>query len=160
MTAGGFLRVRNWEKYQNADLAKKSGADGLAWVKLWTRDDYELSQESYLVRLLFVEILKLAGREMNAIPNDLNWISSRCDMNVKDVAKGLDVLLKQGWLSQTKSNRRSRQHSRQSSRPEVEVEVEEKSTSATPLTLLKSPCPECDCAPGVHASYCSLRKQA
>jgi len=119
-----FYRVRNWERYQNADVAKKSPNGVLPWVKLWTKEDYELDREPYHVRLLFVELLKLAGREMNAIPSDLNWISTRCGMAPEDVAEGVAVLLRKGWLSETKTNRRSRQHSRGRSRPEVEVEVE------------------------------------
>jgi len=152
-----FYRVRNWERYQNADVAKKSPNGVLPWVKLWTKDDYELGLESYLVRLLFVELLKLAGREMNAIPNDLNWISRRVDMPPKHVSEGVARLLKLGLLSETKTGRRSRQRSRVVSRPEVEVEKRRDSARARGSfpngPVLVAVCPCCGVGGG-HATDC------
>lgn len=112
-----YYRIKNWEKFQNADVAKKSPNGVLPWVKLWTHDDYDLGKQPYYVRLLFVEMLKLAGREMNAIEADLGWISSRVEMAPEDVSQGIVVLLKEGWLSETKTARRSRNESRFTSRP-------------------------------------------
>jgi hypothetical protein len=34
-----YYRIRNWEKYQNADVAKKSPNGVLPWIKLWTKED-------------------------------------------------------------------------------------------------------------------------
>ena len=106
-----YLRFRNWERYQNADLAKKSSA-GLAWVKLWTKYDPELAALPQSARLLFYELLRLAGRELNAIPNDMNWISGNTGLPLNQVVKGIDLLVKGAWLSETKTARRSRKVSR------------------------------------------------
>lgn len=106
-----YLRFRNWSRYQNADLAKKS-PHGLAWIKLWTRHDAELAALSVPTRLLFYELLKLAGLERNAIERDLNRISSLTGIPLKQVVKGVDELLQGAWLSETKTNRGSRVVSR------------------------------------------------
>jgi len=128
-----YLRFRNWKRYQNADLAKKSHG-GLAWVKLWTIRDEELMALTPTTRLLFYELLKLAGREMNAIPNYMNFISGHTGLTLKQTVNGVQTLLEGAWLSETKTKRNSRNESRKVSRVtldrEVEVEVEEESSKA------------------------------
>ena len=103
----GYLRVSNWERYQNADVFKKSHGRP-PWVKLFVRRDLELDQCCIEARILFYELLKVAGDYANVMSNDLNWISSETRLPLKVVVKGLPVLRKGAWLSETSSPRRSR----------------------------------------------------
>lgn len=102
-----FLRIRNWEHYQNADVFKKSGGTP-PWCKLYTRRDIDLDQACLEARLLFVELLKCASEYGNVMRGDPEWIARETRMPIAAVVKGLPVLLKGAWLSESKTPRRSR----------------------------------------------------
>jgi hypothetical protein len=154
-----YLRIKNWEHYQNADVFKKSGGRP-PWVKLFIRRDLELDGCCIEARILFYELLKVSGDYANVISNDLKWISTETRLPLNVVAKGLPVLLQGAWLSETKSPRRSRKI-RESFATRSRTEVEKKSTSAKAqkgkLHLVAEACPECFCGGGLHTVECSSR---
>ncbi len=104
-----FLRVRNWEHYQNADIFKKAKGKP-PWVKLYTAmlDDRELLALDLPTQLLFDRLLLLAAKHANAIPNDSEWIANQISMERGHVVKGCAKLLKGAWLRETKTTRDSR----------------------------------------------------
>ncbi len=104
-----FLRIRNWEHYQNADIFKKAKGKP-PWVKLYTAmlDDHELLALDPVTQLLFDRLLLLAAKTANAIPSDPEWIANRVGIKRESVTKGCAVLLKGAWLSETKTDRGSR----------------------------------------------------
>lgn len=119
--------VVNFWKYQNADVWKKSKTHP-PWFKHFVHHDRELDKLPVVARLLFVEILKSATRHSNVLENDLNWLCGETRIAPDEIAEALPLLLKGGWLSETKSTRRSRHPSREnredSREQEVEVEVD------------------------------------
>jgi hypothetical protein len=104
----GYLAIRNWQRYQHKDIFKKSRGRP-PWIKFYSSllDDDELSELELSTRLLFCLLLLLAARKRNAILNDSEWIGNKIEMQPELVAKGVATLLKGGWLSQTKTPRRS-----------------------------------------------------
>jgi hypothetical protein len=104
-----YLRVRNWGRFQNKDIFKKS--DGSPpWVKFYVKllDDYEFSRLPYGTQLTYLKLLLVAARKRNAIPNDLEWLVKQTAMDAGTLLEAITVLLQEGWLSQTKSKRESR----------------------------------------------------
>jgi len=148
--SSSYLRVRNWERYQNADVFKKSNGRP-PWCKLFTRRDLELDEASLEARLLFFELLRVASEYVNVMRNDLNWISRETRLPVEAVAKGLPELLNGAWLSETKTPRRSRKI-RESIATRKEVDEDKYSAGAE-----KGECPECFCGGGLHTVECSRR---
>lgn len=139
-----YLRIRNWERYQNADVFKKSGGKP-PWVKLFVRRDLELDEACIEARILFYELLKVAGEYANVMSNDLNWISRETRLPLDVVVKGLPVLRKGAWLSETKSARRSRKiREKFSTREEVDEDKD-----------LVAECPECEQPAPNHIDGCS-----
>ena len=104
-----YLRVRNWEHFQNADIFKKSHGCP-PWIKFYTAmlDDYELSRLDYGVQLAYLKLLLVAAKTSNAIPNDLEWLAKQTGIDQGTMLEAVAVLLEGAWLSQTKSPRRSR----------------------------------------------------
>ncbi len=135
-----YLRIRNWEHYQNADIFKKAKGKP-PWVKLYTAmlDDYELLRLDLVTQLLFDRLLLLAAKNANAISNDSQEIANRVGIPADQVAKGIAELLKGAWLSETKSNRGSRKPRESFSPKKLDVEVERES----PKSPLDFKCREC-----------------
>lgn len=125
-----YLRVRNFWNYQNADAWKKAKANKKghkhpAWCKLYVARDFELDAERPIVRLVFLELLKLATIYANVIPNNSQLIANAISLPPKDVAQAIEELLNGAWLTETQSARRSREPSRKiPDQIEVEIEVE------------------------------------
>ena len=107
----GYLSVENFWKYQNADVWKKSKTHP-PWFKHYVHRDAELDKLPPATRLLFFELLGAATRYSNVIEDDLNWLYAETRIDPKLIREGLAQLLKGGWLSRTKTRRRSRQLSR------------------------------------------------
>jgi hypothetical protein len=104
-----YLRVRNWEKLQNADIFKKShGCPPWIKFKVDFLDDYEIGLLSYATQLVYLKLLLVAAKTSNAIPNDIEWLAKQTGMDAGTILEGVTVLLEGAWLSQTKSPRRSR----------------------------------------------------
>jgi hypothetical protein len=106
-----YISVTNFWEYQNSDVWKKCKGHP-PWFKHYVHRDRELDKLSLGARLLFWELLAAATRYQNVLEADLSWICSETRMAPEVVAESLPVLVKGGWLSQTKSKRRSREPSR------------------------------------------------
>ncbi len=135
-----YLRIRNWEHYQNADIFKKAKGKP-PWVKLYTAmlEDDDLLRLDLVTQLLFDRLLLLAARNANAISNDSQEIANRVRIPADQVAKGIQELLKGAWLSETKTARGSRK----SSRKILPLEVRSKKLEESPKSPLDFKCGEC-----------------
>lgn len=114
-----YLRVRSFWEYQNADVWKKAKANKgghrhPAWCKLFVQSDLELQSQKPMVRLVFYELLKLATQYANVIPNESQAIAKAISVPPKETRQAVSVLLKGGWLEETKTARVSRAPSRKS----------------------------------------------
>lgn len=130
-----YLRVTNFWEYQNADAwnkagEKKRGPRRPTWCKLFVYRDDELDRQPAHVRLVFLELLRLATLYANAIPNDSQRIANEIRVDPKLVSKALTDLEKGGWIKGSKTARFSRKPSRKTRALDVEVEIE---TPQTPL---------------------------
>lgn len=148
----GFLRIRNWEKFQNADIFKKSHGRP-PWVKFFVHNDVELQALSVPTRLLFFELLKVAGRYANAFPNDSQWLVGEVRMDESSISQGLEELRSGGWLSHSKTTRRSRKILEKSEsvgenkeNRREEIKPPSPPSGKAPKTSVASGkrCPECD----------------
>lgn len=101
----GYLSVANFWKYQDKGAWKKSKTHP-PWFKHFVHRDRELDRLPLPARLLFFELLGAATRYSNVLEADLNWISAETRIGPEQIAESLPLLLKGGWLSQTKSRRR------------------------------------------------------
>ena len=125
----GYLSVRNFWRYQNADVWKKAKGHP-PWFKHYCHRDRELDALEPLARLLFYELLGAATRNSNVLEDDLKWIWAETRVEPETVAEHLPTLIKGGWLSQTQTPRRSRKPSRQTrDDPLALIEEEEESTN-------------------------------
>lgn len=127
--ADGYLRVRNFWEYQNADAwkkaqANKNGPQHPAWCKLHHRRDYEIDTLPIVTRLVWLELLRLATVYANAIPNDSQLIANAISIDSQAVSESIHTLLKGRWLQESKTSRLSRKPSRKNLPLEVEVEVD------------------------------------
>lgn len=126
-----YLSVSNFWKYQNADVWKKSKTHP-PWFKHYVHRDPELDKLPVCARLLFWELLAAATRYSNVLEADLNWLYAETRVEPERIAEMLPLLLEGGWLSETKSRRRSRKSSREYREGSVEqqrTETEEDSVS-------------------------------
>jgi hypothetical protein len=89
----GFVRVRNWEKFQHYKDRNPP------WIKLHTEllDNYEFASLQDASKLLAMCTWLLAARSNNKIPCDPAWIQSRC--NLKSLPD-LEPLLASGFLEE------------------------------------------------------------
>lgn len=101
-----YLSVSNFWKYQDRNAWKKTKTHP-PWFKLYVHRDRELDALPQLARLLFYELLACATRNSNVLEADLNWIWAETRVEPETIREYLPVLLKGGWLSQTKSARRA-----------------------------------------------------
>jgi hypothetical protein len=104
-----YLRVDNFERYQNADIFKKSGGRP-PWVKFY-RDlllDDDLLELSYPAQLLFDRLLLVAAGCRNAMSSDPEWLARRTGIDAATISAEIPKLVQGGWLKQTRSRRRSR----------------------------------------------------
>lgn len=114
-----YLRIKSFWDYQNADVWKKARANKgghrhPAWCKLFVQSDLELQSQRPMVRLVFYELLKLATRHANVIPNESEALAKAMSTPPKETREAITVLLQGGWLEETKTARASRAPSRKS----------------------------------------------
>jgi hypothetical protein len=102
---GEFLRVRNWEKYQDANLAAKYRESGgvLPWMKQMTNrlDDYEYTRLHPLSRYIWCECIGLAAKYgPDRLPNDAGWLQERMHASFlgDQFEASLQELVKHGFL--------------------------------------------------------------
>ncbi len=94
-----YLSVRNWERYQHYRDRRP------IWIKFYVEllDDVELRRLPVATRLLWDQILLLAARLDNAIPNDAEELSFLTRIPQKAVAVGIKQLVAGRWLSEKRS---------------------------------------------------------
>lgn len=145
----GYLSVTRFWDYQNADVWKKAKGHP-PWFKHYVHHDRELDELPNDARLLYYELLAAATRNGNVLKatlkrsgsevnEDLKWLCAETRMEAEAIAEHLPTLLKGGWLSETRTPRRSRKPSRktlESSLEPKEEEVEE--DKERPLPLLRA----------------------
>jgi hypothetical protein len=100
-----YLSVTNFWKYQDKNAWKKAKTHP-PWFKQYVHRDIELDALPLEARLLFYEILAVATRYSNVLEADLNWLWAETRIEPELIGAMLPLLLKGGWLSQTKSKRR------------------------------------------------------
>lgn len=130
-TTPKYIRVKNWERYQNADVFKKS--DGKPpWIKLYRTllDDYEFMHLEVEERYTLMMLWLLAAQTSNTIPNDFTWISQRIGVHELQ----LESLVKQGFCSYTNSRPRLE---KLALRSKNEEEEEEEENPPPPLRLVE-----------------------
>lgn len=88
----GYLRVKNWDKFQHY----KTKDDPVPWIKLHTRllSDYEWMQETPSNQIALIKIWLLAASLGNRLPNDAVWLRKRISARTLD----LEYLVSRGWL--------------------------------------------------------------
>lgn len=97
----GYLRVRNWEKFQHYKNRRPP------WVRYHVEmlDDHELLSFNYGTQLIYDRLLLLAARTDNNIPNDQKWISGQTLVDQDTTAAALESLLDAGFLSIAETKR-------------------------------------------------------
>ena len=124
-----YLTIRNWPRFQHY----KDGRP-LTWIKFYVAllDDHDLRSLPVDVRLLWDQLLLIAGRTDNRIPWDIKWLSEMTSLEHESVERGIRILLKGAWLRRFDSRRaleytRTREGADARSR-----EVEKEKTPQTP----------------------------
>ena len=161
----GYLQVRNWSRYQNADVFKKSGGRP-PWVKLYAAvlDDVDFAQLTDAEVGQLFKIWILAARTGNKLSTKPGWIRSRIGATrVVPVSKFLSLGFLEPYDSATNPaanghvpSRHARDSVETESRLEVDVEVEDPPTpleggsrkrgrarDAEPGAARARDCPEC-----------------
>lgn len=128
-----YLSVRNWNHYQHYKTRRP------VWIKLHLEllDDHQIRALPYPTRLLWDQLLLLAGKYANAIPNDLKLISGLTGIEPEDCREGIHTLLKGRWLREKRTTRtaskRASNPASHSASPEVEKEKEKPSAVQRPV---------------------------
>ncbi len=160
MTAGGkpYLAVRNWQRFQHYRSRTPD------WIKLHLEllHDEKLKALPIPTRLLFDQMLLLAGTFQNAVPNSPEVISTLTGIAPEACREGIDQLLQGRWLSEKQTRRSTSKPAR--TEKSREEEIREETAEASPeepkapnLALIKSICPECECQFPNHQAECSQR---
>jgi hypothetical protein len=125
VTSQQHLAIRNWDRFQHYKERRPP------WVKFhvdWL-DDYELAELSPATRLLACQLLLVAAKQDNRIPNDPLWLAKRLTMTRLQVDKGLAELLAIRFVEPIRRKRRA--ITALSLARSREVEVEDKSLGLT-----------------------------
>ena len=109
--SGGFLRVRNWERYQHYKTGpmseaerKASGKGPLPWVEFHTSilNDFKLMSLPLEVQAIAFKLLQLARLKFNEVPAELDALAFGLRIETpKDRAtlkKALPMLVEIGWI--------------------------------------------------------------
>ena len=96
------MSVANWARYQDIRV------DDPYYVKLHIciLDDKKVQALDSHPRLLWYQLLPLAGRYQNAIPFNVSAIAKETKLERHTVGKSLEKLLNEGLLNETKTPRR------------------------------------------------------
>ena len=100
-----YLSVCNFWKYQDRNAWKKAKTHP-PWFKHYVHRDIEMDRLPLEARLLWSELLAVATRYSNVLEADPNWLWAETRIRPEVIAENLPLLLKGGWLSETKSKRR------------------------------------------------------
>jgi hypothetical protein len=76
-----FFRVKNWEHHQHYKNRNPS------WIKLYTSllDNFEFLSLPETTRLLAFNVLMLAAKTNNKMPNDPDWLKARFCLSDADL---------------------------------------------------------------------------
>lgn len=138
-----YLSVVNFWKFQNADAWKKSKGHP-PWYKHFVHRDRDIDRLPVEARLLWYEILGAATRYSNVLEADLNWLYAETRIEPDTIREMLPLLLKGGWLSETRTQRRSRKPSRRNPPdplPLIRIEEEEEKDQNQGLFVPPLPAP-------------------
>ena len=102
MSDATFLAITNWGKYQDIRV------DDPHYVKLHIQvlDDKKVQALKPHPRLLWYQLLPLAGRYSNAIPWNVSAIAKETKLERHTVEKCLETLVSRGLVRRTKTPRR------------------------------------------------------
>lgn len=101
-----YLSVVNFWKHQDKNAWKKAKYHP-PWFKHVVHRDRDLDRLPLEARLLWWELLAAATRYSNVLEADLNWLSMETRINPETIKQVLPLLVKGGWLSETKTARRA-----------------------------------------------------
>jgi len=89
-----YLEIKNWRTYQHYSDRRPP------WIKLHDSilDDYEFSHLTETARLVYLLMLLLAGKTDNAIPRDMEWISRKVHVGVKETQNAVETLVSQRFV--------------------------------------------------------------
>jgi hypothetical protein len=126
-----YLAIRNWNKYQHYQRRQPP------WIKLYISllDDDEIQALPVPTRLLWVDLLLLAARTANAIPDDREAIAKSLKLEPEACREGIDQLLKGRWIVGRKTTRRASKRASKNDPPETETEKDPPSPPAGGLAL-------------------------
>lgn len=100
-----YLSVTNFWKYQDRNAWKKTKTHP-PWFKFYVHRDQDIDHLPVAARLLFIELLAVATRYRNVLEADPNWIRMETRIELELITENLPLLLKGGWLRETKTARR------------------------------------------------------
>ncbi len=126
-----YLAVSKWGEYQHY---KSRVPKHQTWIKYHVRllDDTGIRSLPVPTRLLWDQLLLLAARYGNAIPNDSEALAVLTGIGAEDVANGVATLLKGRWIQETRTPRRSSNRlagGKQNASPRTEQKREESTTA-------------------------------
>ena len=99
MCDAGFIKVKNWERFQHYKDRNPP------WIKFATDtfQNYDFSRLDDASKLLAICIWTLASRsevsELGSVPNDLEWIKMQCGLGEMVTDKSLQTLEDKGFIS-------------------------------------------------------------
>lgn len=96
-----YLEIRNWERFQHYRNRRP------VWIKFHVEllDDVELRRLPYATRLLWDQLLLLAARLDNLIPNDAEEIANMTRIDYQSVEEGVALLLQGAWLREKRASK-------------------------------------------------------
>lgn len=148
-----YLSIPNWHHYQHYRDRTP------VWVKLHLESlrDEKLRALSLEARLVWHEMLKLAGMFQNAVPNSPEACAELAGIETGIWREACEELVKARLLRVKKTMRSASKPASKAASPEKDKEVDEEKERAREPSALKSKCPECDLGGGNHAGDCSRR---
>lgn len=96
-----YLEIRNWERFQHYKDRKP------IWIKFYVEllDDTDLRRLPYATRLLWDQLMLLAARLDNRIPNDLDELAMLTRIDRQSVEEGVQHLLQGAWIKERRASK-------------------------------------------------------
>lgn len=148
-----YLSVPNWHRYQHYRDRTP------VWVKLYVEsiNDEKLRSVSLEARLVWHEMLKLAGTFQNAVPNSPEVCAELAGIPTGVWREAVEELVRKRLL-RVKQTRRgaSKPASKVASVEKEEIKSKRKNAREEP-SAQNGKCPECELAYPLHVADCSRR---
>lgn len=147
-----YLSVPNWHRYQHYRDRTP------VWVKLYVEsiNDEKLRSLSLEARLVWHEMLKLAGTFQNAVPNSPEVCANLAGIETAIWREAVEELVKKRLLRVKQTRRGASKPASKLGSAEKEVR-RDKERAREASSEEQTPCPECDLAAGYHTADCSRR---